>query len=128
MGTPVRRAKTALVGRETECARLDELLAEARGGHSAVLVIRGDPGIGKSALLEYAADRASDCRVLHAIGAEWEMELPYAGLHQLCAGLLDAHEELPAPQRDAIATAFHLAAGAQPDRFLLGLAVLNLLS
>jgi DNA-binding CsgD family transcriptional regulator len=93
-----------------------------------VLVLRGDAGIGKSALLEYAEDRAEDCRVLRAIGAEWEMELPYAGLHQLCGGLLDAYEELPAPQRDAVATAFHLTAGSQPDRFLLGLAVLNLLS
>jgi DNA-binding CsgD family transcriptional regulator len=128
MGTAARPGKGGLVGRVAECARLDRLLAEARSGHSAVLVLRGDPGIGKSALLEYAVARASEYRVLHAIGAEWEMELPYAGLHQLCAGLLDAHEELPAPQRDAVATAFHLTAGPQPDRFLLGLAVLNLLS
>jgi predicted ATP-dependent serine protease len=72
----LRTAKAALVDRAAECARLDQLQAEARSGHSAVLVLRGDPGIGKSALLEYAADRAEECRVLHAIGAEWEMELP----------------------------------------------------
>ena len=113
---------------EPECAKLDELLAAARLGRSAVLVVRGEPGIGKSALLKYAAGRAQDCRVLRAIGAEWEMELPFAGLHQLMAGLLDRRERLPAPQRDAVATAFGLSPGAQPDRFLVGLAVLGLLS
>jgi DNA-binding CsgD family transcriptional regulator len=117
-----------LAGRETECARLDELLAAARSGHSATLVVRGEAGIGKSALLEYAAERSEGCRVLRAIGAEWEMELPFAGLHQLCGALLDGRDRLPAPQRDALATALGLSAGARPDRFLVGLAVLGLLS
>ena len=129
MGAPsAGHANAALRGRHAECARLDQLLAEARLGHSAVLVLRGEPGIGKSALLEYAAERAEGCRVLRAIGVEWEMELPFAGLHQLCAGLLDGRERLPAPQSDALATAFGLSSGPQPDRFLVGLAVLSLLS
>ena len=118
----------ALSGRGTECARLDQLLAEAQLGHSAVLVLRGEPGIGKSALLEYAAERAEGRRVLRATGVQWEMELPFAGLHQLCAGLLDGLGRLPAPQREALATAFGLDSGAQPDRFLVGLAALSLLS
>ena len=108
--------------------RLDELLAAARQQRSAVLVVRGEAGIGKSALLDYAAERAEDCRVCRAVGAEWEMELPFAGLHQLCVGLLDGRDGLPAPQRDALETAFGLSSGAQPDRFLVGLAVLSLLS
>jgi DNA-binding CsgD family transcriptional regulator len=117
-----------LAGRQPECARLDQLLAEAKLGRSVVLVLRGEPGIGKSALLEYAAERAEGCRVLRATGVQWEMELPFAGLHQLCAGLLDGLAGLPTPQRDALATAFGLDSGAQPDRFLVGLAVLSLLS
>jgi DNA-binding CsgD family transcriptional regulator len=117
-----------LAGREAECARLDRLLAQVERGQSAVLVLRGDPGIGKSALLDYAADRAENHRVLRAVGVEWEMELPFAGLHQLCAGLLDSLGRLPEPQNDALATAFGLSSGAQPDRFLVGLAVLSLLS
>jgi DNA-binding CsgD family transcriptional regulator len=117
-----------LAGRGTECARLDDLLAEARRGHSAVLALRGDAGIGKSALLEYVAERANGCRVLRASGAESEMELPFAGLHQLCFELVDGRGELPPPQRDALGTAFGLSTGAPPDRFLIGLAVLGLLS
>jgi DNA-binding CsgD family transcriptional regulator len=126
--SPPRRATVVLAGRGTECARLDQLLADAQLGRSAVLVLRGEAGIGKSALLEYAAQRGEGCRILRAVGAEWEMELPYAGLHQLCAELLDDREQLPAPQRDAVATAFGLSSGARPDRFMLGLAVLGLLS
>src|SRR5262249_33432058 len=118
----------ALAGRGTECARLDQLLAEARQGRSDVLVLRGEAGIGKTALLEYAARRAEDARVLRAVGAEWGMELPFAGLHQLGAGLLDQRQRLPAPQREALATAFGLSAGPQPDRFLVALAALGLLS
>jgi DNA-binding CsgD family transcriptional regulator len=117
-----------LTDRVNERARLDQLLADAERGRSAVLVLRGEAGIGKSALLEYAAERAEGWRVLRAIGAEWEMELPFAGLQQLCVGLLDHLDRLPAPQRAAVTTAFGLSGGAQPDRFLLGLAVLNLLS
>jgi DNA-binding CsgD family transcriptional regulator len=125
---PPRHATAVLAGRGTERARLDQLLADARMARSEVLVLRGEPGVGKSALLDYAVRRAEGWRVLRAIGAEWEMELPFAGLHQLCAELLDGRGRLPAPQRDAVATAFGLSAGAQPDRFLVGLAVLGLLS
>ena len=125
---PTRHARAVLVGRGTECATLDQLLAETHLGRSSALVLRGEPGIGKSALLDYAAQRAEDCRVLRAVGAEWEMELPFAGLHQLCVGLLDGRERLPAPQRNVLATAFGLSSGAQPDRFLVGLGVLSLLS
>jgi len=117
-----------LAGRATECARVEQVLTDARQGRSGILVVRGDPGVGKSALLEYAVERADGCRVLRAAGVEWEMELPFAGLHQLCAELLDARERLPPPQSDALATAFGLTSGAQPDRFLIGLAVLSLLS
>jgi DNA-binding CsgD family transcriptional regulator len=123
-----RHTGSVLPGRESECAKLDELLAAAYSGRSAVLVLRGEPGVGKSALLKYAGERAEGGRVLGAIGAEWEMELPFAGLHQLMAGLLGGRERLPAPQRDAVATAFGLSSGAPPDRFLVGLAVLSLLS
>jgi DNA-binding CsgD family transcriptional regulator len=124
----LRHASSVLAGRGSECAKLDELLAAAFSGRSAVLVLRGEPGIGKTALLKYARERAKGCRVLRAIGAEWEMELPFAGLHQLMVGLLEGRERLPALQRDAVATAFGLSSGAQPDRFLVGLAVLSLLS
>ena len=117
-----------LSGRGTECARLDQLLAGAQLGRSAALVVRGEAGIGKSALLDYVAERAEGRRVLRVVGVEWEMELPFAGLHQLCAGLLDGLGRLPAPQRDALGTAFGLSAGDQPDRFLVGLALLSLLS
>ena len=123
-----RHAKAVLAGRGTECATLDQLLAEARLGQSAVLVLRGEAGIGKSALLDYVAEHADGGRVLRATGVEWEMELPFAGLHQLCAGLLDGRGRLPAPQRDALSTALGLSPGTQPDRFLVGLAVLSLLS
>ena len=125
---PIRRARAALAGRAAECATLDRLLAQAHAGQSAALVLRGEPGIGKSALLEYTAQHAEDFRVLRATGVEWEMELPFAGVHQLCAELLDDRERLPAPQQDALATAFGLTSGPQPDRFLVGLAVLSLLS
>jgi DNA-binding CsgD family transcriptional regulator len=117
-----------LAGRQVECAAVDQLLAQTHEGRSSNLVLRGEAGIGKSALLEYAAKKADGCRVLHAVGAEWEMELPFAGLHQLCVQLLDHRERLPAPQRDALETALGLSSGAQPDRFLVGLAVLSLLS
>ena len=88
----LRHASSVLAGRGSECATLDELLATAFSGRSAVLVLRGEPGIGKTALLKYARERAKGCRVLRAIGAEWEMELPFAGLHQLMAGLLEGRE------------------------------------
>ena len=99
-----------------------------RAGQSRVLVLRGEAGVGKTALLEYLQERASGCRIARAAGVESEMELPFAGLHQLCAPMLDRLERLPAPQRDALGTAFGLSDGDAPDRFLVGLAVLSLLS
>jgi DNA-binding CsgD family transcriptional regulator len=117
-----------LLGRSTECDALDRLLRNVRLGQSQVLVLRGEAGIGKTALLEYVVERASGCRVLRAAGVQSEMELAFAGLHQLCAPMLDRVERLPGPQRDAIRGAFGLSAGPTPDRFLVGLAMLGLLS
>ena len=92
------------------------------------LVLRGEAGVGKTALLEYLLERASGCRIARAAGVESEMELAFAGLHQLCAPMLDRLERLPGPQGDALGTAFGLREGDAPDRFLVGLAVLSLLS
>src|SRR4051812_39193352 len=117
-----------LRGRTSECARLDELLSAVRRGESGALVLRGDAGMGKTALLDYAARLCEGCRLLRAGGVESEMELPFAALQQLCMPLLDGLESLPAPQRDAVRTAFGLMPGPRPDRFLVGLAVLTLLS
>ena len=103
-------------------------MENVRAGQSRVLVLRGEAGVGKTALLEYLLERASGCRVARAAGVESEMELPFAGLHQLCAPMLDRLERLPGPQRDALGTAFGLREGDAPDRFLVGLAVLSLLS
>ena len=118
-----------LIGRSGECARLDRVLTDARAGHSAILVLRGAAGAGKTALLEYAAGRAASCRIVRAVGVESEMELPFSGLHQLCGPLLDRLDGLPPPQRDALATAFGLRnSGSRADRFLISLAALSLLS
>ena len=117
-----------LRGRSAERVQLDRLLEAIHAGQSAVLVLRGEAGIGKTALLEYTAERAEGCRVLRAVGVESEMELPFAGLHQLCAPLLDGLERLPPPQREALGIAFGLSSGTRPDRFLVGLALLSLLS
>ncbi|MCW2977300.1 MAG: transcriptional regulator, luxR family, partial [Actinomycetia bacterium] len=114
--------------RRGERAQLDRLLDAGRAGRSAVLVVRGESGVGKTALLAYAAERAQGFRVLRAVGVESEMELPFASLQQLFAPLLDGLEWLPPPQRDALGTAFGLSSGAPPDRFLVGLALLSLLS
>ena len=100
----------------------------ARGGSSAVLVVRGEPGIGKTALLDYAAGRAVGFRVIRAWGVESEMELAFAGLHQLCVPMLGRLDQLPGPQRDALAVAFGMREGPAPDRFLVGLAALSLLA
>jgi DNA-binding CsgD family transcriptional regulator len=99
---------------------------DAISGTSRVMVLRGDAGVGKSALLAYVSDRAADWRVATAVGVESEMELAYSGLHQLCGPMLDHLGRLPAPQREALATVFGLSAGAAPDRFLVGLASLTL--
>jgi DNA-binding CsgD family transcriptional regulator len=117
-----------LLGRRRETRALDRLLESVRAGQSRVLVLRGEAGVGKSTLLEYVVRRASGCRVARAAGVESERELPYAGLHQLCAPVLDRRERLPAPQRDALAAAFGLSTEPAPDRFVVGLALLGLLS
>ena len=117
-----------LRGRKPQCEALDGLLAKVRAGHSRVLAIRGEPGIGKTALLGYAAQTAPDFRVARAEGVESEIELPFAALHQLCGPMLDRLGALPGLQRDALGVAFGLRSGSAPDRFLVGLAVLGLLS
>src|SRR5438105_27651 len=117
-----------LLGRRSECAALDELVASVRTGPSRALLLHGEAGVGKSALLEYLVQQASGCGIAQATGVESEMELAYAGLQQLCAPCLDRLERLPGPQRDALGRAFGLRDGDAPDRFLVGLAVLSLLS
>ena len=117
-----------LRGRRNECEALDRQLQRVRAGQSSVQVLRGEAGVGKSALLEYVAERASECRIARVAGVESEMELAFAGLHQLCAPMLGALDGLPGPQRDALRGAFGLQDGAAPDRFLVALAVLSLLA
>ena len=117
-----------LLGRRGECEALDRLLTDVLAGASRVTVLRGDAGVGKSALLAYVSGRVAGWRVARALGVESEMELAYSGLHQLCAPVLDHLGRLPVPQRDALATVFGLSAGPAPDRFLVGLAVLSLLA
>jgi DNA-binding CsgD family transcriptional regulator/tetratricopeptide (TPR) repeat protein len=121
-------ADTYLRGRRAECGVLDGLLEGVRGGRSAVLVVRGEAGVGKTALLDYAVESAPGLRSVRAAGVEAERELAFAGVHQLCGPVLDGLERLPGPQRDALRIAFGLDAGPAPDRFLVGLAVLSLLS
>ena len=121
---PLPRSRCCAVG-ETSCAVLDGLLDAARAGRSGVLVLRGEAGIGKTALLEHAIESASDFTLLRAVGVESEMELAFAALHQLCAPMLDRLDRLPGPQRDALEITFGLSAGAAPDRFLVGLATLE---
>jgi hypothetical protein len=103
-------------------------LADVLAGQSRVVVLRGEAGVGKSALLDYLFDRVDGWQVARAVGVESEMELAYAGLHQLCGPLLDRLERLPVPQRDALATVFGLSVGPAPDRFLVGLATLTLVA
>jgi DNA-binding CsgD family transcriptional regulator/tetratricopeptide (TPR) repeat protein len=118
----------SLLGRSRECALLDELLSAVRRSESRSLVLRGEAGIGKTALLTYLVESASDLSVLQAVGVESEMELAYASLHQLCAPLLDRLPRLPEPQGQALEVVLGFSAGAAPDQFLVGLAVLSLLS
>jgi DNA-binding CsgD family transcriptional regulator len=117
-----------LRGRRIECEALDRQLQRVRAGQSSVQVLRGEAGVGKTALLEYVAERASDCRIARVAGVESEMELAFAGLHQLCAPMLDGLDGLPGPQANALRAAFGLQDGAAPDRFLVALAVLSLLA
>jgi DNA-binding CsgD family transcriptional regulator len=119
---------SGFLDRTSERQVLDGLLATARGGESAVLVMRGEAGIGKTALLRYAARQASGFRVAQVAGVEAEMELPFSGIHQLCAPVLDHLDSLAPPQQGALNVALGLAPGDVPDRFLVGLAVLGLLS
>ena len=128
-GESGRRGSAAgLTDRLSERDALDGLIEAVQGGEGRALVLRGDPGVGKTVLLDYLAGRARGCRVARAVGVQSEMELAFAGLHQLCAPMLSRAGRLPVPQRDALRTAFGLAAGPPPDRFLVGLAVLSLLS
>jgi predicted ATPase len=117
-----------LRGRREERAALAGLLEEARAGRSGVLVLRGEAGVGKTALLERAIASASDVRLLRAVGVESERELAFAALHQLCAPVDDFADRLPAPQREALEITFGVSAGAAPDRFLVALATLSLFS
>jgi DNA-binding CsgD family transcriptional regulator len=117
-----------LIGREAERNVLDRLVSAVRAGESRALVVHGEPGVGKTALLEYLAEHASGCRVVRAAGVQSEMELAFAGLHQLCGPMLERLDRLPVPQRNALATAFGVSAGPAPDRFLIALSVLSLLS
>src|SRR6266511_2294815 len=117
-----------LRGRRRECEVLAGLLEGVRGGRSGVLVVRGEAGVGKTALLDYAVEWALDLKVLRAVGVESEMELAFAALHQVCGPMLDRLEGLPGPQRAALGTAFGLQAGPAPDRVLVGMAALRLLS
>jgi DNA-binding CsgD family transcriptional regulator len=126
--TQVRARATELTGRRSECDVLDRLIDAVRAGESRALVVRGEPGVGKTALLEYVVKQAAGCRVARAIGVQSELELAFAGLHQLLAPMLDHLDGLPVPQRDALRTVFGLSDGPAPDRFFIGLAVLNLLS
>ena len=123
-----QRAVGELRGRQEVCDLLDRLLDAARAGESQVLVVHGEPGVGKTALLEYLVGHASGCRVLRVTGVQSEMELAFAGLHQLCAPMLDRLERIPARQCAALQTAFGLDLGSTPDRFVIGLAVLGLLA
>src|SRR3954468_24677844 len=118
--------RTGLRGRASECALLDDLVSAVGRGEGRSLVLRGEAGIGKTALLDHLVASASELTVVRAAGVESDMELAYAGLHQLCGPLLDRLESLPGPQREAMEIVFGLRAGGVPDRFLVGLAVLSL--
>ena len=121
-------SRAGLLDRVRERDVLDRLVVDMRGGQSRVLVLRGEAGVGKTALLEYLSTAAEGCRIVRAAGVESEMELAFAGLHALCAPMLGRLEYLPIPQREALNTAFGISAGPPPDRFLVGLAVLSLLA
>jgi DNA-binding CsgD family transcriptional regulator len=125
---PVRRGVAELKGRQVECEVLDRLIEAVRQGESRALVLRGEPGVGKTALLDYLAEHASGCVVARAAGVQSEMELAFAGLQQLCAPMLDHLQRLPHPQRDALGVALGIGSGPAPDRFLVALAVLSLFS
>src|SRR3954467_2779267 len=118
----------AFLGRSEECDVLDRLLETARGGKSAVLVIRGEAGIGKTALVRYAAQQADGFRVAQIGGGEAEMELPFAGLHRLCAPMLGQGDGLPDPQQNALRVPLGLSSGDAPDLFVAVVSVMILLA
>src|SRR4051794_40169842 len=124
----VQRSSSGFLNRLSECDALERLVAGVRGGQSRVLVLRGEAGVGKTALLRHLSAAAKGCRIARAAGVGSEMELAFAGLHALCAPMLGRLDVLPRPQRDALSTAFGLSSGPPPDRFLVGLAVLGLLA
>src|ERR1700733_15187753 len=134
MGSPshvrtLRRSPGAqLLGRERERVALGRLLNAARGGDGGVLVVHGEPGVGKTALLDWTVAEGRQLRILRTAGVEGEMELPFAALHQLCSPILDRDNGLPDPQRDALCVAFGPSVGPAPNPFLVGLAALYLLS
>ena len=130
MSTPTEAPgrRTSLLGRADECALLAGLVAAIRQGESRALVLTGEAGVGKTALLEYLIESASGLSLVRAAGVESEMELAYAGLHQLCASMFDRLDTLPTPQHQALEIVFGLSAGAAPHRFLVALAVLSLFS
>jgi hypothetical protein len=125
---PVRVPERHLIGRKRERAVLDRLLEAAAGGDAGVLVLHGEPGVGKTALLQYAIEAGQGYGIARTSGVEGEMELPFAALQQLCSSFLELAERLPQPQRDALDIAFGVNAGPPPNAFLVGLAVLGLLS
>ena len=120
-----RDPRTPLRGRREECAVLDDHVTAGRAGVSQTVVLRGEAGIGKTALLDYVAAQCNDCQVLRAAAVESEMELPFAALHQLTQSLLGGLERLPDPQRVALETAYGLSSGPPPDRCLVGVALLS---
>jgi DNA-binding CsgD family transcriptional regulator len=125
---PDTKPGPSLVGRRRECEELDRLLEDVRAQQSRVMVVRGEPGVGKTALVEYLLRNAAGCRIGRAAGVESELELAFSGLHQLCGPMLDRLENLPGPQRDALGVAFGIIDGPSPDRFVAGLAALSLLA
>jgi DNA-binding CsgD family transcriptional regulator len=121
-----RVQRSRLLGRRSECEALDRVLTDALAGRSRVIIVRGEAGVGKSALLRYLSEQVAGWHVTTAVGIESEMELAYSGLHQLCGPILDHLDRLPVPQREALATVFGRSTGPPPDRFLVGLATLTL--
>src|SRR6478736_1528156 len=128
MSRPVLSSGGQLLGREREREVLDRLLDGVRGGHGAVLVVQGEAGVGKTALLGYLTEPGHGFRFSRTFGVEAEMELPFAAVQQLCSPFFELVERLPQPQRDALGVAFGLSTGPTPNPFLVGLAVLGLLA
>jgi hypothetical protein len=128
VGHPILLRAPRLTGRRRECEELDELIASVRSGQSGPLVVRGEAGVGKTALLDYVAENASGCCLARTVGVQAEMELAFAGLHRLLGPMLDRLERLPVGQQEALRVALGVSTGSPPDRFLVGLAVLSLLS